>query len=561
MPHQLRATRAADCALWLCPHRRRAASRHQSKERRRSAWELDFTLVCRRSVQVFTATKRPNVVIALMSHAKPSSATVALRCALVFGGCATPLPLRVASLLRVAAREPANDLDSASADFASRVRELRVAAGFGESPPWHAPAETDHPWVAPLEAEAHVVQAELRAALHLDGQSAGKPQPSTLWDGAEYEAIAPAWRFHHLWRDGEWLPEAAAKFPRTVALLRRLEARHGLRLNPLQNVACGFARQPTSSGIAPHCDGNLLGLTAHLGLQVPTGECWIDVGGERRRWEERRLLLMDTTHTHSTRNRGECDRYILLLNVLRPEVEECEVTLLRHYLGAPPLSLDCLNPGWLVVPPCEGRGSSDVGGRHVAGECAGKCAGAGVGEGEGEGEGTVGDEPTSVALVCTPSSVDDAAARVQLHPHGSWLPQRPQGGRAGVVRFEPVSERRYRVVSTQPLEPRQWPSEAALRCAALAPLARNSELSPCAAAIDADGCLEWIAIPVGPRSRWLVPQATSAGSTGSTGSTAESVPDETLHAHLELLHAPPAFLAWLPVYDRDDNELLTRIDI
>jgi hypothetical protein len=59
----------------------------------------------------------------------------------------------------------------------------------------------------------------------------------------------------------------------------------------------------------------------------------------------------------------------------------------------------------------------------------------------------------------------------------------------------------------------------------------------------------------------LVPQATSAGSTGSTGSTAESVPDETLHAHLELLHAPPAFLAWLPVYDRDDNELLTRIDI
>ena len=495
-----------------------------------------------------------------MSRAKPSSATVALRCALVFGGCATPLPLRVASLMRVAAREPANDLDSASADFASKVSELRVAAGFGESPPWHAPAETDHPWVAPLEAEAHVVQAELRAALHLDGQSARKPHPSTVWDGAEYEAIAPAWRFHHLWRDGEWLPEAAAEFPRTAALLQRLEAQHGLRLNPLQNVACGFARQPTGSGIAPHCDGNLLGLTAHLGLQVPTGECWIDVGGERRRWEERRLLLMDTTQTHSTHNGGECDRYILLLNVLRPEVEGCEVTLLRHYLGAPVLRLDCLNPGWLVVPPCEGSGSDD-GGRHVSGECAGECAGAGVGECKDEGEGTVGGEPTSVALVCTPSSVDDAAARVQLHPHGEWLPQRPQGGRAGVVRFEPVSERLYRVASTQPLEPRQWPSEAALRCAALAPLAHDSELSPCAAAIDADGCLEWIAIPVGPRCSWLVPQATSTGSTGSTGSTAERVPDETLHAHLELLHAPPAFLAWLPVYDRDDNELLTRIDI
>jgi len=56
--------------------------------------------------------------------------------------------------------------------------------------------------------------------------------------------------------------------PRTVALLRAEEAAGRLRLNPLQNVACGVARQRGGSGIAPHCDGNVLGLTAHLGLQV-----------------------------------------------------------------------------------------------------------------------------------------------------------------------------------------------------------------------------------------------------------------------------------------------------
>jgi aspartyl/asparaginyl beta-hydroxylase (cupin superfamily) len=152
--------------------------------------------------------------------------------------------------------------------------------------------------------------------------------------GAEYKAIASAWRFQHLWQDGQWVAEAAAQFPRTVALLQRLEAQHGLRLNPLQNVACGFARQPAGSGIAPHCDGNLLGLTAHLGLQVPDG-CWIEVGGERRSWQERKLLLMDTSQQHRTHNGGESDRYILMLNVLRPQVEAAEVALLEHYMSQP----------------------------------------------------------------------------------------------------------------------------------------------------------------------------------------------------------------------------------
>ena len=160
--------------------------------------------------------------------------------------------------------------------FTATVMGPTGAAGFGDSPAWHD--ATLHPWAALLEKEAGVVQAELQAALGSgsggagggagDGAGDGAGGGAT-WDGAEYKAIASAWRFQHLWQDGQWVAEAAAQFPRTVALLQRLEAQHGLRLNPLQNVACGFARQPAGSGIAPHCDGNLLGLTAHLGLQVP----------------------------------------------------------------------------------------------------------------------------------------------------------------------------------------------------------------------------------------------------------------------------------------------------
>lgn len=406
------------------------------------------------------------------------------------------------------ARGASHNLDSASADFAETVQHLRDAAGFGESPAWHQPTADSHPWATELEAATPTIQQELLSAM--------EKLPTTEWGGAEYEAIAAQWKFFHLWRDGEWVPEAEERFPRTVALLQNLEATHRLRLNPLQNVACGFARQPMGSGIAPHCDGNLLGLTAHLGLQVPSTDCWIEVGGERRSWEEGRLLLMDTTQTHRTENSGTCDRYILMLNVLRPEVDTREVLAFRHYLRTPPLRLDALNPGWLSVP--------------------------------------------SATLTCAPSAVDEDGRRVQLEPYGRWLPQRAQGGDAGVVRFEPLYGRRYRVASAQALQPRELPAQSAPACEKLTALTAGSEVEPVAAAIDAEGCLEWIAVPVGVESSWLQAGSTAPGAQAGGREEEPPVPIATLEAHLQLLREPQSCLAWLPVYDADDEELLVRLD-
>jgi hypothetical protein len=384
---------------------------------------------------------------------------------------------------------------------------LRAAAGFGESPAWHSTVGQE--WAQALEAKAAIIQAELL------GDSL--PEPAA-WGGAEYEAIAAEWKFYHLWQDGEWLADAVARYPQTVALLQGLEATHGLRLNPLQNVACGFARQPKGTGIAPHCDGNLLGLTAHLGLQVPTGDdCWIEVGGERRRWQDGKLLLMDTTQTHRTHNGGDYDRYILMLNVLRPQVESREVVAFRHYLRAPPLRLDALNPGWLRVP--SGR------------------------------------------IACAPAGVDDDAQTVQLVPGGTWEPQRAQGGTDGVVRFEPLHGRRYRVAAGGALRPRELPSEAAPPSITLPPLNPGDELEPCAAAIDADGCLEWLAVPIGSEesSRWL---RLTDGSEEAPDAPRDAplVDVNTLRSHRQLLREPQRLLGWLPVYDEEDEELLVRIE-
>lgn len=443
----------------------------------------------------------------------------ALQSALLFAGFTAPPTPRIEALLQASARGSARDLDAASSSFATTVRELREAAGFGSSPPWHEPSAAKFPWSAALAAEAHTIQAELHACLRDDA----RPESATAWSGAEYAAIAPAWKFTHLWQNGQWLPEAAARFPRTVALLQELEASHGLRLNPMQNVACGFARQPRGTGIAPHCDGNLIGLTAHLGLQVPAASCWIQVGDERRSWQVGQLLLMDTTHTHSTHNGGECDRYILMLNVLRPEVGAAEVRQLHHYMHAPPVRLDALNPGWLRVPPL----ASDA---HGVG---------GVVEAAGGDSEAPPPPPTAAAaaaaLVCAPSAVDDAAGRVLIEPDGPWLPQRGRGEDAGLVQFEPLAGRRYRVASARAMQPRQWPASASLPCDALPAFAPGTLLRPCAAAIDAEGCLEWIAIPIEEAAGLL--SASDERAEPASSVQPRDIPLTTLRAHLALIRA------------------------
>merc|ERR1719424_1449970 len=88
---------------------------------------------------------------------------------------------------------------------------------------------------------------------------------------------------------------------------------------------------------------------------------------------------MDTSQQHSTHNGGESDRYILMLNVLRPQVEAAEGALLEHYMRAPPLRLDGLNPGMLIVPepaPGGGSSSSSSGG---SGSSSGSSGGSGSG--------------------------------------------------------------------------------------------------------------------------------------------------------------------------------------
>ena len=279
---------------------------------------------------------------------------------LLFSTSQNQLPARVRSLVSSSLRRKyeaneAEELDSASKAFEAFLAELRCGAGFGDATPWRDP--DCMPWADALRETAPVLQEELRVVLSEDRDSSADGR-GVSWESASYEAIAPSWRVMHLWQGGSWRGDAASRFPRSVEALRELEARHGLRLNPLQDVACGIARQPACSGIAPHCDGNLLGLTCHLGLSVPEG-CAIEVGGEARAWREAELLLMDTTFVHRTWNDSPNDRYVLMLNVLRPGVRTTELEHVQRYLRAPSLRLHAFNPSYAWMPADAGDANVD----------------------------------------------------------------------------------------------------------------------------------------------------------------------------------------------------------
>ena len=53
----------------------------------------------------------------------------------------------------------------------------------------------------------------------------------------------------------------------------------------------------------PHSDGRNFILTAHLGVSVPKEGCSITVGGEKRSWEQDKVLVFDTSFTHETGER------------------------------------------------------------------------------------------------------------------------------------------------------------------------------------------------------------------------------------------------------------------
>eukprot|EP00854_Cymbomonas_tetramitiformis_P021705 gene21705-26105_t len=124
-------------------------------------------------------------------------------------------------------------------------------------------------------------------------------------------AYGPDWRTLVLQDRGRWDDKNAELFPQTSKLVQKLQ---------IPSSECFFAVQ-----------------RAH------TGNLWIKCGNETRDWEEKKMLIMDTSFMHSTENNTDEDRYVLIFRFWHPDLTVLEKEALQFIFD----SLD--NPDQIKV--------------------------------------------------------------------------------------------------------------------------------------------------------------------------------------------------------------------
>lgn len=115
-------------------------------------------------------------------------------------------------------------------------------------------------------------------------------------------------RFYLKWY-GVAQPSAAARCPRTVALLNQIP---GIK-------AAMFASLPPGATLVKHRDPYAGSLRYHLGLVTPNDPgCYIEVDGQRYHWKDGEVVMFDETYIHHAANTTQSPRIILFADVERP---------------------------------------------------------------------------------------------------------------------------------------------------------------------------------------------------------------------------------------------------
>jgi aspartyl/asparaginyl beta-hydroxylase (cupin superfamily) len=111
--------------------------------------------------------------------------------------------------------------------------------------------------------------------------------------------------------------ENCRKFPRTWAILKEVP---GI-------IAISFNLLEPQTTIKPHVGNTNAIIRCHMGLVIPeqAPRCGFRVGAETRSWQNGRFLMFCDAHQHTAWNNTDQKRYILVVDIMRPEF--CATTL------------------------------------------------------------------------------------------------------------------------------------------------------------------------------------------------------------------------------------------
>lgn len=82
----------------------------------------------------------------------------------------------------------------------------------------------------------------------------------------------------------------------------------------------GFSSLAPGTILYPHVGYTDKVLRCHMGIDVPSGDCFLKVGGELRKWEDGRVFMFDDTIEHEAWNKTDSDRIVLLIDVDRAKL-------------------------------------------------------------------------------------------------------------------------------------------------------------------------------------------------------------------------------------------------
>jgi beta-hydroxylase len=63
-------------------------------------------------------------------------------------------------------------------------------------------------------------------------------------------------------------------------------------------------------------------LRCHLGLEIPSGDLGLRIGGETRVWQPGKCLVFDDTAEHEAWNHTDADRVVLIVTFERRAIRE-----------------------------------------------------------------------------------------------------------------------------------------------------------------------------------------------------------------------------------------------
>ncbi len=161
------------------------------------------------------------------------------------------------------------------------------------------------PWSTALEAG----WADMRAELDALSERGGEILPLAK--------VSPD--HHRVAKDGKWKSFVFEAYGYHVARNRALCPKSAALIDAVPGLVLAmFSIMEPGTHVPLHKGVSKALINGHFALDVPSGDCRIEVGGETRGWEEGKLLLLDDTYAHQVWNNTDRNRVVLLMQIRRP---------------------------------------------------------------------------------------------------------------------------------------------------------------------------------------------------------------------------------------------------